>query len=389
MDHKVDFLKKRDVKSFFNLLDHAFPSDSHFNETWAHTCNSLPENFKNHLIIRDKGRVVSHVGVHPMMIKLNGSVLKAAGIGAVSTLEKYRGRGFMQALLKASIDLMKKKKYDISWLGGDRKRYGFFGWENGGRSQGFGMTNRILKDLKMQSYKVKKYNGENKLLKEIKSIHDMENFGLSRSNTGYKLLLGELKKEIYIAYDNNKAVSYIIIGIAKKNNKSAVTARTFEYGGDVNGLKYLFKYIFEVLKCENLNISVPVFYNKYKKLLFEICSNWSVNLGGMIKIIDLKSILKKFEKQMSLKTRKLNMKASRTITLEIPELNQSATLKIGNDVKVIHKPSTDKLVLDQRKMIRLLFGLTKPSDSFLLGKEFLILDAVFPLDFYFFQSESV
>ena len=133
----VEFLTKKDYKSFLSLLDNAFPGDKPFVSAGPHICCPDPKKFKEHLIIKDGNFVASHVGLYPLDCQVDGSILRIGGIGAVSTHEKYRGKGHMHDLLTEALRFLKERKFDISWLGGDRKRYGNFGWENGGRVSKF------------------------------------------------------------------------------------------------------------------------------------------------------------------------------------------------------------------------------------------------------------
>ena len=130
---KISILTKADIPGMLSLLDNAFPADEPFVTTWTHTCTPAPKDYKEHILIKDGEFVASHIGIYSLACKVDGALLKIGGIGAVSTHEKYRGKGHMNDLLLKASELLKERKFDISWLGGDRKRYGNFGWENGGR----------------------------------------------------------------------------------------------------------------------------------------------------------------------------------------------------------------------------------------------------------------
>jgi predicted acetyltransferase len=387
MEEEPRFLKRNEWKSLVKLLNHAFPNDIPFDKTWPHTTLiKCKDDLKGHLVIKDKGRVVSHVGIFPLKAVIGDSVINIAGIGGVSTYKSYRGRGFMKMLLNRSIEIMKKEKYDISWLGGDRRRYGNFGWENGGAVYKFFITERSIKDICTEEFEVKEYNGGKEYLNQIKVIHEKEYLRIRRTNEMYKILFSRMYKETYLAYKDGKVISYITI---QKNKENPALATAYEYGGDISGFKYLLKYLFTNLKIERLDISSPFNYTEYKDLLFKCSSSWNINCSGMIKIINLKSLLKKFENQMSMKIKDLGVINKRKITLVISDNNEFATLQIGNSIKVTDKESNNKLVLNERDMVKLLFGLSKPSNEFNLSKEFLVLDVVFPLDFYIWPLEVI
>lgn len=383
------YLKKGEFKSLTKLLNHGFPNVKPMDKTWRHLYAGLEKDFKNYLVIKDKENIISHVGLFPLYAQAGKSVIKVAGIGGVATYKKYRGHGLMRELLNYSIKIMQKENYDIAWLTGDRKRYGNYGWENGGRVHTFTVTERQIRDIKIKDFKIRKLKDEDRFLRQIKLIHEKEYFKVRRTYDDYKRLFSRMWKETYVAFLKGRVIAYVTFERDKKDSKSG---KVFEYGGDKNGLKSLIKYILYKLKIERLNITCPVYHSKYKDIFIEFSSNWSINVyanSQMIKIINLNSLLKKFIVQMNAKRRRLGSKVRGNVTLKIPELNQSVTLAVNENVKIINKESKYKLALNSKDMVRLLFGLSKPSDDFNLGKEFLVLDSIFPLDFFIWPLEGV
>src|SRR5665647_2141986 len=75
------------------------------------------------LAIRRDGRIRAVVGVFPMEVSIGGRILKAAGIGGVSTHPEERGHGLMRRLMEAALADMAAKGVALSVLGGQRQRY--------------------------------------------------------------------------------------------------------------------------------------------------------------------------------------------------------------------------------------------------------------------------
>jgi|GEM_PF-1331620 len=386
-DHlqKAEFLKTRDYKNLLNLLNHSFPGAKPMNKTWRHLY-SVPENItKTGIALKEKEKLISHVGLFPLSALVNGSTVKICGIGGVCTHEKYRNRGCMKTLLAYAIEVMRKQKYDISWLSGDRNRYGYFDWENGGRQYRFFLADRSFGNVDADILKVKKYNGERKFLKQIIAIHEKEDFRVKRTEDGYRRLLRRMNKTTYLAFDAGKPVSYITLDRSRENPE---TGTIFEYGGDPESVKSLLKYFFTNLGIKGVHIYSPVIRTSYTDMLFQCCAGWSMDCTGMIKIINLKSLLSKFQRQMSEKIQDTTT-GNCEITLIMKDTGQTATLCIHKNVKVVNGVSSRKLCLSDRDMVRLLFGLSKPSDIFPIKKKYSELDSVFPLDFYIWPLETV
>ena len=84
--------------------------------------------------IRDGGRLGAVVGVFPIDWRVGGIPLRVAGIGGVSVHPESRGKGYMKRLMCHAVDEMRREGYDLSYLGGRRQRYAYFGYEVAGTS---------------------------------------------------------------------------------------------------------------------------------------------------------------------------------------------------------------------------------------------------------------
>lgn len=104
------------------------------------------KRIREHFIAVDDGRIAGATGVYGFDVKIDGVMLRGGAVGQVSALPECRGRGVMTSILKLVIREMERKAYDFSWLGGDRRRYGFFGWAVGGVIMRYGFTRKYLPD---------------------------------------------------------------------------------------------------------------------------------------------------------------------------------------------------------------------------------------------------
>lgn len=87
------------------------------------------EAMARHLAVKRDGRIRALVGVYPVELHLGDTLLRTAGVGAVSVHPRDRGRGYMKQLMSASLEQVREESYEISWLTGQRQRYGYFGYE--------------------------------------------------------------------------------------------------------------------------------------------------------------------------------------------------------------------------------------------------------------------
>ncbi len=96
------------------------------------------------------GNMAGIVGVYPMPVTMAGVSFRSACVGTVSTLPAYRGRGVMSAILSRVTAVM-DTEYDFTWLGGDRERYGRYGWAFGGGKLCYRTNAKYLPDPSAES----------------------------------------------------------------------------------------------------------------------------------------------------------------------------------------------------------------------------------------------
>ncbi len=86
----------------------------------------------DHIVYEEDGELLGCVGLYPYDMRIGEVVFKTAGVGQVATLPKARGKGVMSALLNELNRISSELNLDFSWLNGDRRRYGRYGWATGG-----------------------------------------------------------------------------------------------------------------------------------------------------------------------------------------------------------------------------------------------------------------
>lgn len=130
MTTKIRTVRVEEFEDFMRYVERAFGHSVNFFRGFGpHIYEPIPEVCAWGYVIEEDGKIASHVGVYPIEVVTAGIPLTLGGIGAVSTAEKARGKGYMTRLLYHAIDEMRAKGYPASWLGGDRQRYNTFGWE--------------------------------------------------------------------------------------------------------------------------------------------------------------------------------------------------------------------------------------------------------------------
>lgn len=90
------------------------------------------ERMACNLAVRRNGRLAAVVGVFPFAWRVGGSELRVAGIGGVGTDPDLRKSGLMRLLMDRALAEIRAAGFHLSYLGGQRQRYRYWGWERAG-----------------------------------------------------------------------------------------------------------------------------------------------------------------------------------------------------------------------------------------------------------------
>jgi len=334
------------------------------------------------LVIEEDGRVVSHVSVFPFQISVRGSQLKVGEVGGVATDGNYRMRGFASSLLKLSVEKMTREGYDLSSLGGYRDRYGRWGWELAGEECVYTVDRRSIQAVKdtagVESWQ---YAGDRSDLTKIVEIHDGEPVRVLRSWQMYQFLFGSLMKrtmQAWLAEVPGLGLSYLVLD--RPGEKAATVV---EFGGNPEVFKLFLRRLFDEEELGRVTVVAPSIFTPFTPVLTEISGHYQINAFRMMRMINLKGCLEKLAPTIEDRLNRVEFRSPFTLSLEVTDTGQRATLNFDGNLQVCSEPGRDKVTLDQRSMVRLLFGPGKATKNFdFRGRVGLLLDTVFPLDFY-------
>ena len=130
MGARIRKLAIREYEPFMRFIERCYgASPGTFERLYPHRFRPTAELCDATYVMERDGRIVSHVGLYPLEMHVQGIVVPVGGIGAVGTEASERGKGHMAALLWHAVDEMRARGHVLSWLSGDRARYKAFGWE--------------------------------------------------------------------------------------------------------------------------------------------------------------------------------------------------------------------------------------------------------------------
>ena len=137
--------KDEDNAALLAFLDQVFFADEGSDTRFL---TLLPKIYKdqyrpayNNFVVQEPGGAFrAAVGNFDNDMTVGGVDLKTCCIGNVAVGKDQRAKGYMIELMNASVEDMKKRGVALSYLGGQRQRYGYFGYENAGTCYNFGFS---------------------------------------------------------------------------------------------------------------------------------------------------------------------------------------------------------------------------------------------------------
>ena len=338
---------------------------------YPHLFQNRRSYLARNILLRDRGEIVGSVAVHPVDIRLEGIVLRAGGIGQVGAHPERRGEGIMSALLKDAIERMYRGGCAISVLGGDRQRYGWFGWEHGGVRNRFTLTSRFvgkptpaerrlpLKQLKMTPA----------VCRKILEIDQRRPWGAERVLREMSLIFERRSRDVWGCQDG-RHFAYLVLGGPQRQARPY--ERIDEIGGDPELAMSMVRVLMARYRRERLEGIAGA--NQEDVELYRIhSSGWTRSNDCMIKIVNLPLLLEKLKPLLIRRARTQGIGGSFQFVME--DSGQSGDLKIG-------KGPAGRVWLSDRDMVTLFFGLMPVREVFPKSKTLDRLDRILPLPLF-------
>lgn len=170
--------------------------------------------YNNFIVKQSDGKFRAAVGAFYNELSAGGETLKAYCIGNVGVGKQYRSKGYMRELMNMAIDDMTAKGADFAYLGGNRHRYAYFGFEPGGIKYNFIFHRDKIKHSlgeKSSRLTIKELEkNDEKSLDFIEKIYKENTVHSIRKREDLFDILCSWERQPYLLFDGNEPVGYII-----------------------------------------------------------------------------------------------------------------------------------------------------------------------------------
>lgn len=324
---------------------------------------------EHHAVVCRDGAIVAHVGAIPQTLAVNGERIGCRGISGVATDPRYRDNGHMSDLLEFWFDRIDEPLID---LGGDRQRYGHFGWENAGREIKYRVTERSL--TASPAVSVHRYNGDSADLDTLCDLHAAESYRVVRTRKTSRQVYD--RRGVETLFTTGERPAYLSF------DRETRDPRIVEFGGSSDDIAGLLAHVFQWYDASSLTIMAPP-NHRLTPTLRDSSVSWRVVSTRMLNIRDLPALLSGFEAELTRRWT-TNEHGTGDLTLGITGDEDAVRIHYGDDFMVERTDATPDIALDCREMAHLLFGFPACED-----RSDPVLNAVLPLDYYIWPSERV
>jgi predicted acetyltransferase len=352
-----------------------------------------PEHPERHAVVEVEGDIVAHANCIPRTLAVGGSEVDCWGIGGVVTDPRHRGEGHMSALLEFWLDRMDAEDVPLSELGGDRQRYGHFGWEVGARELRYEVTERSFAAADTpgragaeptgaatgETGTLTTYDGSEAALDLVQSLHDAEPLRVTRDREEYRTVLGQRGLQTLV-YDHPDRPAYLCF--TRGDRERTVP----EFGGSTEGVAAALAHVFAAYDTGTLSVHAPPAH-PLSALFERISTDWTVRYHRMLRVNDLLGALEGFAAQLERRWAEAPG-GSGSITLGVADDSPAVELACdAGTVSVTPHSGSPEIELDRPAMTRLLFGFETTAPEHKEGRP--VLSTVLPLDLFVWGSEYV
>ncbi len=283
--------EKEEIVDFINYVfsQAKFPHDFK-----ALVPKSYGENAKElgavHYLAKCDGKIKALVATRIIDVNVAGEIVRYGMIGNVSVHPYSRGEGHMKQLMQMAKEDALKRGVDILVLGGQRQRYGYFGYELGGAVQLYNVSETNLRhclgDLDTSSVDFE--NLEEKDVAFAKSLYEKRIFHTLRPDDEFTDIVHTWAKPCRMIYKDNHSIGYVY------GDFEEVVL------GDEKDYPLVLKAFFEKHSVSGLQIRVAPWQKERNAFLMNLCEDFSLSHVEMLNVLNWEKVLAAFFKLKSL-----------------------------------------------------------------------------------------
>ena len=188
----------------------------------------------------DRGQPVSAIAYVSRPAIIQGNTLRIGSLGAVATLEEYRGRGLATALLEDTFAQMRRENVDVVLISGQRGLYQRAGCAIAGHEMRFSLDGSALARAPERGLVVEEAADVD--ISDLIALHQNEPSRFVRSPWEWQQFLSVYRltpkgaeppfgvRRLWVVHQHDTAVAYFVLSVGRDTTNP--TAYVQEFAGD-------------------------------------------------------------------------------------------------------------------------------------------------------------
>ncbi|MBN2450204.1 MAG: GNAT family N-acetyltransferase [Lentisphaeria bacterium] len=293
------------------------------------------------------GQLAAGLQLVPRPFVAAGSVrLSGMGLGNVFCYPPFRNRGLMSTLLRSCIEEMERERVPVCLLGGDRSRYGNYGWEHAGMDRSLTLAagvSRFLPAAQVSAVEIRDWRGDPGDALRLLECYAALPYRTERTAAEFGRVLRRPGHVVWICERTDRGFGYVVVR----------GGTVLEYAGTAAAVAQLVRFL---VQSGSWNAVLPPVEGEgpLEKLLLGQAQHYSVRPTGMVRINAMGAVL---EAYMPLLRSRLQAWDG---DLALRCLDNGETVRLVGEAGSLRvedgAPSLPALELSRREMAQLFFG---------------------------------
>lgn len=323
----------------------------------------LPKLYKNeyepcynNFVVKENDEYAAAVGVYYNTLYAGSHKLINAGVGNVAVKKAHRSKGYMIDCMNLAMNDIREKGADISMLGGQRQRYGYFGYEPAGVVYSYGISSSNIRHAfgnEKSGLFVREINEKDiDCLIKIDSLCRRLPFYCERPLETAFDVLRSWRGKVFAAFDGESFAGFFLMN-------SSGCSSLFK-AADEKYLRPLLLSAFEHSQNEFIYISVSPFDKETAAFLEKVCEGFSAEGCCLTNVLNYENVIRAY---LSAKAA-VEPLCDGEIVLLIHGWAGDEKIKIsvsGNSVEVCPVSEKESLELTHSEAMNLLFSVVSAS----------------------------
>ncbi len=243
----------------------------------------------NHLIAVEDGKFLGVVLTETMRYHVLDKELKIGCVGTVSVIGEARGRGIMKRLMDAALDSLRASGCDFVFLGGQRQRYAYWGFEPCGTQTCFSWNRANLK------HGPKPGEGERlelvlmpELTEQARRMYEREPVRVWRAPERFYDILCSWQARPYACMRQGAFVGYVALGTDTDRETAVIREMVLDKGVSAGAVLHA---LADCLGIWQGTVTAEYARQDMMRELDEICESQSMSCGHRFRILNWRRVL--------------------------------------------------------------------------------------------------